>query len=55
MQLTAVSAKSLAVVFLVAGAAHAQGGHPQPAPPSPGAKGQSVVPAERIRPASPTR
>jgi hypothetical protein len=32
------AAKSLAFVFLAVGIAHAQGGHPQPAPPPPGAK-----------------
>ena len=38
MQLTAVSVRSLALLFLVASVAHAQGGHPQPAPPPTGAK-----------------
>ena len=38
MQLTAVSVRSLALLFHVPSVAHAQGGHPQPAPPPTGAK-----------------
>ena len=38
MQLTAVSVRSLALLLLVASVAHAQGGHPQPAPAPTGAK-----------------